>query len=83
MLGAEEETTVNFSILNWAILEMLPNTQNSKASRTMPVIFSLRVAAAVNRKEKIKLTFDHVLDEKLQEIVDEHFNQKSISYKNV
>jgi|GEM_PF-3972067 len=41
-------TTVNFSIHNWAILQMLPNTPNSKAGRTIPIKFSLHIAAAVD-----------------------------------
>jgi hypothetical protein len=47
-LGHENYTTVNFSIRNWAILEKLPNTQNSKAGRTIPVKFSLRISANVD-----------------------------------
>lgn len=47
-LGNIGYTTVNFSIRNWAVLENLPNTPNSKAGRTMPVKFSLRVAEAVD-----------------------------------
>jgi len=39
---------VPFSIRNWAIITMLPSTPNSKAGRTMPVKFSLRIAAAVD-----------------------------------
>jgi len=49
--GNEGYTTVNFSIRNWAVLENLPNTPNSKAGRTMPVKFSLRVVAAVDPAE--------------------------------
>jgi len=48
MLGNERNTIVNFSIRNWAVLEMLPNTANSKAGRTMPIKFSLRVALVVD-----------------------------------
>lgn len=47
-LGNIGFTTVNFSIRNWAVFQMLPNTPNSKAGRTIPVKFSLRVAAAVD-----------------------------------
>jgi len=50
-LGNIGYTTVNFSIRNWAVLENLPNTPNSKAGRTMPVKFSLRVVAAVDPAE--------------------------------
>ncbi|MGB7292126.1 MAG: DEAD/DEAH box helicase family protein [Thermodesulfobacteriota bacterium] len=35
---------------------------------------SLKASAKVNSKEKIRLTFDHLFDEKLQEIIDEHFD---------
>jgi PKD repeat protein len=40
--------TVPYSIRNWAVLELLPETPNNKAGRTMPVKFSLRVSAAVD-----------------------------------
>jgi len=40
--------TVPYSIRNWAVIKLLPATPNSKAGRTMPVKFSLRVSAAVD-----------------------------------
>jgi PKD repeat protein len=49
--GNEGNTTVNFSIRNWAVIELLPNTPNSKAGRTIPVKFSLRITAAVDPTE--------------------------------
>jgi len=39
---------VPYSIRNWAIIELLPSSAKNKAGRTMPVKFSLRVAAAVD-----------------------------------
>jgi hypothetical protein len=39
---------VPFSIRNWAIITLLPSTPNSKAGRTMPVKFSLRIAKSVD-----------------------------------
>lgn len=39
---------VPFSIRNWAIIPMLPSTPNSKAGRTMPVKFSIRIAQSVD-----------------------------------
>jgi hypothetical protein len=39
---------VPFSIRNWAVIELLPSTPNNKAGRTMPVKFSLRIAASVD-----------------------------------
>ena len=39
---------VPFSIRNWAVITKLPSTPNSKAGRTMPVKFSLRIAASVD-----------------------------------
>ena len=36
------------SIRNWAVVELLPNTANNKAGRTMPVKFALRIAEAVD-----------------------------------
>jgi len=47
-LGHTSSITVQYSIRNWAILERLPSTPNSKAGRTMPVKFALRVAASVD-----------------------------------
>jgi len=35
---------------------------------------SLVTSAKVNSKAKVKLTFKHLFDEKLQEIIDEHFD---------
>ncbi|MHA1235330.1 MAG: hypothetical protein ACTSQL_09635, partial [Promethearchaeota archaeon] len=40
--------TFDFSIRNWAILELLPSTKSNKPGRTMPVKFSLRVAESVD-----------------------------------
>jgi type I restriction enzyme R subunit len=34
----------------------------------------LMASAKVNSKDKIRLTFDHLFDEKLQEMIDEHFD---------
>jgi len=39
---------VPFSSLNWAEIEMLPSTPNSKAGRAMPVKFTIRVKASVD-----------------------------------
>jgi hypothetical protein len=48
MLNNEGNTTRDFSIRNWACLELLPASESNKAGRTMPVKFSLRVIAAVD-----------------------------------
>ncbi|MBW2166039.1 MAG: hypothetical protein JRG74_08090, partial [Deltaproteobacteria bacterium] len=37
-----------FSIRNWAVLDLCPSTANSKAGRTMPVKFALRIVAIVD-----------------------------------
>jgi hypothetical protein len=34
-----------FTIKNWATLELLPNTSNNRAGRTMPIKFSIEVSA--------------------------------------
>ena len=47
-LGSRASITVPYSIRNWAVLELLPASENNKAGRTMPVKFALRVAAAVD-----------------------------------
>ena len=39
---------VPFSIRNWAVITLLPSTPNSKAGRTMPIKFALRVSASVD-----------------------------------
>jgi hypothetical protein len=39
---------VPFSIRNWAVVELLPASVSNKAGRTMPVKFSLRIAANVD-----------------------------------
>ena len=39
---------VTFSIRNWAVITLLPSTPNNNAGRTMPVKFSLRIAASVD-----------------------------------
>jgi len=48
VLGNWGTTTVPFSIQNWAAIQMLPSTPNSKAGRTMPIKFSIRVKASVD-----------------------------------
>ena len=39
---------VCFSIRNWAVIELLPATENNNAGRTMPVKFALRIAQEVD-----------------------------------
>ncbi|MFC1818954.1 choice-of-anchor U domain-containing protein [Thermodesulfobacteriota bacterium] len=39
---------VNFSIRNWAVVELLPASENNKAGRTMPIKFSLRISGSVD-----------------------------------
>ena len=39
---------VPFSIRNWAVIKLLPATPSSKAGRTMPAKFSIRIAQAVD-----------------------------------
>jgi hypothetical protein len=47
-LGNTCHITVQYSIRNWAVIELLPASENNKAGRTMPVKFALRVAASVD-----------------------------------
>jgi len=42
---------VPFSIRNWAVLELLPASENNRAGRTMPVKLSLRIAEAVDPEQ--------------------------------
>lgn len=46
--GNEKTEIIPFSVRNWAVLELLPSTENNKAGRTMPVKFSLRVVQEVD-----------------------------------
>jgi len=39
---------VSFSIRNWAVIELLPATENNNAGRTMPVKFALRITPEVD-----------------------------------
>ena len=41
---------VPFSIRNWAVIKLLPASENNKAGRTMPVKFALRVTSSVDPK---------------------------------
>jgi hypothetical protein len=47
-LGNIGSIIVPYSIRNWAIIELLPASENNKAGRTMPVKFALRIAASVD-----------------------------------
>jgi hypothetical protein len=46
--GNSGSITVPYSIRNWGVITLLPKTPNSKAGRTMPVKFTIRVAASVD-----------------------------------
>ncbi|MFX1514521.1 MAG: hypothetical protein ACFFCQ_18280, partial [Promethearchaeota archaeon] len=48
IVGNTDSEIVNFSIRNWAVLELLPATVENKAGRTFPVKFSLRIVEAVD-----------------------------------
>jgi PKD repeat protein len=50
-LGNTCYITVEYSIRNWAVIELLPTSENNKAGRTMPVKFALRVAASVDHNQ--------------------------------
>lgn len=39
---------VSFSVRNWAVIELLPATENNNAGRTMPVKFALRITPEVD-----------------------------------
>ena len=51
LFGFYVSESVQFSIRNWAVLELLPATKRNKAGRTMPVKFSIRVVEAVDPEE--------------------------------
>lgn len=46
-----ESSLVPFTIRNWAVTELLPDTPKNKAGRTMPVKFTLRMAPSVDPEE--------------------------------
>jgi hypothetical protein len=46
--GNTASMVVQFSIRNWAPIELLPASESNKAGRTMPVKFSLRIIATVD-----------------------------------
>jgi len=46
--GNKANETIDFSIRNWAPMELLPASETDKAGRTMPVKFSIRVIATVD-----------------------------------
>ena len=47
-VGNIGSTTVSYSIRNWAVLRLQPQTVSNKAGRTMPIKFSLRVDSAAD-----------------------------------
>jgi uncharacterized protein YegL len=47
-LGNIGSIIVPYSIRNWAVIELLPASENNKAGRTMPVKFALRISASVD-----------------------------------
>jgi len=85
-LGNEASTTVPYSIRNWAVIELLPSSQNNKAGRTMPLKFALRVAAEVdpnqpfvyNEELRIEIYATSNPDDILQE---SYFGDKSRDYR--
>jgi len=72
MLGNEGSKTVQFSIRNWACLELLPATEANKAGRTMPVKFSLRVFENVDPAQPF------VYNEELAIVIYEEGHPESI-----
>lgn len=52
---------VPYSIRNWAVIELLPASENNKAGRTMPVKFSLRVAASVDPNQPFVYNEDLII----------------------
>ena len=55
ILGLTATKTINVSIRNWVTLELLPSTPNSKAGRTIPIKFSIRVSDNVDPNEPFVL----------------------------
>jgi len=71
-LGNEGYVTVEFSIRNWACLELLPASESNKAGRTMPVKFSLRVVEVVDPAQPF------VWNEELTIVIYEKDNPENI-----
>lgn len=60
-LGNIGSTIVPYSIRNWAVIELLPASETNKAGRTMPVKFSLRVAASVDPNQPFVYNEDLII----------------------
>lgn len=46
--GNSGSITVHYRIRNWGVIDLLPKTLKSKAGRTMPIKFGIRVASSVD-----------------------------------
>lgn len=60
-LGNMDSVMVPYSIRNWAVIELLPASETNKAGRTMPVKFTLRVAASVDPNQPFVYNEDLVI----------------------
>ena len=66
--GNEGYEMVEFSIRNWAVVELLPFTENHKAGRTVPVKFSLKITEFVEpeTQNSLSLVFNGMLSSSIK-----------------
>lgn len=68
---------INYSIRNWAVIELLPASDRNQPGRTMPVKFALRVAASVDPSQPFvyseQLTIRIYVTDNLDTILQESF----------
>jgi 2',3'-cyclic-nucleotide 2'-phosphodiesterase (5'-nucleotidase family) len=77
--GNESESSlVPFTIRNWAVMELLPDTPKNKAGRTMPVKFTLRMAPSVDPEEPF--LYNTQLAVKIYQKVGSSWELKQTSY---
>jgi hypothetical protein len=67
---------VPFSIRNWAIVKLLPPSENNKAGRTMPVKFALRIAAEIDPLQHF--VYNEELEIRIYDGFSNHLRQTSI-----
>jgi len=77
VFGNAGTASVQFSIRNWACIELLPSSESNKAGRTMPVKFSLRIGEAVDP------TKPFVWNQELEIIIYEKTNPQKILQTSV
>ena len=76
IFGNQNQLFIEFSIRNWACVELLPSTERNKAGRTMPIKFSIRIDATVDNEQPF--VYNEELIIKIYDI-DDLINPKQVS----